>query len=225
MSAIGLRAFNLLPYRPGARRRARNRALALLAGASVAGCGAVGAMAGWDALTRAHLDEQRVVLDQALARLSAPLAEHARLAELETSRRRAENLAVPIAEPRARFLGLLDGLAQGASQGNVGLQRVTQRASEVELAASAPDSQAAAAWLKALENVPGVRAVEIVEMRRRAALPVRNARADQSGGYDFVAVVRWADGVGSAKTAKLLKASKRGPLSSVAESDARSGTR
>ena len=45
MSAVGLHAFNLLPYRSGARRRARNRALALLAGAGLAGCAAVGAVA------------------------------------------------------------------------------------------------------------------------------------------------------------------------------------
>ena len=32
MSAVSLHAFNLLPYRSGARRRARNRALAVLAG-------------------------------------------------------------------------------------------------------------------------------------------------------------------------------------------------
>lgn len=233
MSAVGLHAFNLLPYRPGARRRARNRALALLAGASVAGCSAVGAVAGWDALTRARLDEQRVVLDHALAKLSGPLAEHARLAEQEALRRRAESAAVPIAEPRARFLGLLDALAQGASQGNVGLQRVTQRVSEVELAASAPDSQAAAAWLKALEVVPGVRAVEIIEMRRRVTSmrspSVKDVRAasagmqDRSGGYDFIAIVRWAEGLGSAKNAKELKVGKRGLSSS--KSAARRDTR
>jgi len=225
MSAAGLHAFNLLPYRPGARRRARNRALALLAGASVAGCGAVGAMAGWEALTRAHLDEQRVALDQALARLSAPLAEHARLAEREALGKRAESAAVPIAEPRARFLGLLDALAQGASQGKVGLQRVTQRVSEVELAASAPDSHTAAAWLKALEDVPGVGAVEVVEMRRRVVSPVKNVRVDRSGAYDFIALVRWADGVGSAKNAKPLKAGKRALSPSASKPGVRSSTR
>jgi type IV pilus assembly protein PilN len=198
--------------------------LALLAGASVAGCGAVGAVAGWDALARARLDEQRAVLDQALAKLNGPLAEHARLAEQEASRRRAESAAAPIAEPRARFLGLLDALAQGASQGSVSLQRVTQRVSEVELAASAPDSQAAAAWLKALEDVPGVRAVEIVEMRRRVTSirspSVKDTRAASagmqanSGGYDFIAVVRWADGLGSANKVKELKVGKRGLSSS-----------
>ncbi|KQR84887.1 hypothetical protein ASG35_27690 [Burkholderia sp. Leaf177] len=233
MSAVALHAFNLLPYRPGARRRARNRALALLAGASVAGCGAVGAVAGWDALTRARLEEHRAVLDQALTRLNGPLAEHTRLVEQEASRRRAESAAVPIAEPRAWFLGLLDALAQGASQGNVSLQRVTQRSSEVELAASAPDSQAAAAWLKALEDVPGVRAVEIIDMRRRVTAvrspSVKDLRAasagmqDKSGGYDFIAVVRWTDGIASAKNAKELKVGKRGLSSSksAARRDAR----
>src|ERR1700676_1084575 len=90
MSAVGLHAFNLLPYRPGARRRARNRALAVLAGASLAGCAAVGAAAGWDALERVSIDEKRAVLDAALRQLSAPVAEHARLVEAEALRRRAQ---------------------------------------------------------------------------------------------------------------------------------------
>src|ERR1700690_3887640 len=114
MSAVSLHAFNLLPYRSGARRRARNRALALLAGAGLAGCAAVGAVAGWGALERGRIEEKQDSLDVAL-------------------RRRALSAAVPLAEPRARFLGLLDALARGTSQGNIGLQRVTQRVSEVEL--------------------------------------------------------------------------------------------
>src|ERR1700738_1528496 len=131
MSAVGLHAFNLLPYRPGARRRARNPAVALLAGASLAGCAAVGAMASWDALERVRIDEKRDVLDAALRQLSAPVAEHARLLEAEALRQRAQSAAAPIAEPRARFLGLLDALARGTSQGNIALQRVTQRVNEV----------------------------------------------------------------------------------------------
>ncbi|WP_438394598.1 PilN domain-containing protein [Caballeronia sp. DA-9] len=218
MSAVGLHAFNLLPYRPGARRRARNRALALLAGASVAGCAAAGVLAGWDALARVRIDEQRGALDRALAGLNSSVAEHARLVEQQALRRREQSAAAPIAEPGAQFLGLLDALAHGASEGNIGLQRVSQRASEVELAASAPDSHAAATWLKALENVPGVRAVEIVEMHRRVSLlrptsaksvrAVSVAAQDKSGGYDFVAVVRWVEGAGNAKSAKQLKVGK-----------------
>jgi Tfp pilus assembly protein PilN len=219
MSTVGLHAFNLLPYRSGARRRARNRALALLAGAGLAGCAAVGAVAGWDALERVRIEAKRNSLDVALRQLSAPVAEHARLVERQALARRAQSAATPIAEPRARFLGLLDALARGTSQGNIGLQRVTQRASEVELAASAPDSHTAAAWLKALESVTGVRAVEIVEMRRRvvslrptAVATVQPGEASslgKTGPYDFIAVVRWTHSAGEDNPTKLLKTAKR----------------
>lgn len=228
MSAISLHAFNLLPYRSGARRRARNRALALLAGAGLAGCAAVGAVAGWDALERVGIEEKRDSLDVALRQLSAPVAEHARLVERRALEQRAQSVAAPLAEPRARFLGLLDALASGTSQGNIGLQRVTQRvsevelaasASEVELAASAPDSHTAAAWLKALEKVTGVRAVEIVEMRQRVAAVRPTAVAvvrpgavnapDKTSPYDFIAVVRWTQSIGGDAAPKLLKAAKR----------------
>ena len=219
MSAVSLHAFNLLPYRSGARRRARNRALAVLAGAGLAGCAAVGAVAGWDALERLHIEEKRDSLDVALRKLTAPVAEHGRLVERQALERRAQSAAAPIAEPRARFLGLLDALARGTSQGNVGLQRVTQRASEVELAASAPDSLTAAAWLKALENVTGVRAVEIVEMRRRVVAAQPSAKAVPPSGtvnlpaktspYDFIAVVRWMQGGAGEAAPKLLKAARR----------------
>lgn len=219
MSSVGLHAFNLLPYRSGARRRARNQALALLAGAGLAGCAAVGAVAGWDALERVHLEEKRNSLDMALRQLSEPVAEHARLVERQALERRAQIAAVSIAEPRARFLGLLDALALGASQGNIGLQRVTQRVSEVELAASAPDSHTAAAWLKALEKVTGVRAVEIVEMRQRmnsaqpaakAVTPTGTANAPgKTGPYDFIAVVRWAHSGAGEPATSMLKATGR----------------
>jgi Tfp pilus assembly protein PilN len=217
MSAVGLHAFNLLPYRSGARRRARNRALALLAGAGLAGCAAVGAVAGWDALEQARIEEKRALLEVDLRQLSAPVAEHARLGEAQALERRAQSAAAPIAEPRARFLGLLDALARGTSQGNIGLQRVTQRVSEVELAASAPDSHIAAAWLKALESVTGVQAVEIVEMRRRVAA-ARSTAASQpdvlhspgkTGPYDFIAVVRWTQSAAGETSPKALKAAGR----------------
>lgn len=219
MSSVGLHAFNLLPYRSGARRRARNRALALLAGAGLAGCAAVGSVAGWDAFERVHIEEKRDSLDVALRQLSEPIAEHARLVERQALERRAQSAAVPIAEPRARFLGLLDALARATSQANIGLQRVTQRVSEVELAASAPDSHTAAAWLKALEDVTGVRAVKIVEMRRRVVAAQPSAKAVRPSGtvnlpantgpYDFIAVVRWTQGGTDEAAPKLLKAARR----------------
>jgi Tfp pilus assembly protein PilN len=226
MSAVGMLDFNLLPYRSGARRRARNRTIAMLAGAGLAGCAAVGVLAAWDGLERVSLDEQREEVETQLRALHTPLAEHARLTEDEALRRRAQAVAAPLAEPRARFLGLLDALGAASSKGSVALQRVTQRAHEVELGASSPDSHAAAAWLKALESVRGVRAVEIVEMRRRVASPAAPVPGTVSkpvsktgpvlqgaGAYDFGAVVRWAEGPGAVRApAKSIKAAKPGAL-------------
>jgi Tfp pilus assembly protein PilN len=222
MSAVGMLGFNLLPYRSGARRRAHNRTVAMLAGAGLAGCAAVGVVAGWDAVERVRIDKQREEVEAQLRALRIPAAEHARLTEDDALRRRAQAVAAPLAEPRSRFLGLLDALGVASSKGRVALQRVTQRAHEVELGASAPDSHAAAAWLKALESVRGVRAVEIVEMRRRvssaatpvpgtASKPIAKARSAllDAGAYDFVAVVRWAEGPGAAHVpARLIKAGK-----------------
>jgi len=89
----------------------------------------------------------------------------------------------------------------------------------VELAASAPDSHTAAAWLKALENVTGVRAVEIVEMRRRVVAlrptavsvvqPDAVSSLGKTGPYDFIAVVRWTQSAAGDNEPKLLKAAKR----------------
>jgi type IV pilus assembly protein PilN len=78
----------------------------------------------------------------------------------------------------------------------VALQRVTQRAHEVELSATAPDSHAAATWLQSLESASGVRGVEIVEIRRQA-VSAPSAKAgkpmpvDRPAMYDFIALVRW----------------------------------
>ena len=90
MSTVGMLGFNLLPYRSGARRRARNRTAAMLAGAGLAGCAAVGVVAGWDALERARIDKQREAVETQLRALRIPVAEHARLTEDEALRRRAQ---------------------------------------------------------------------------------------------------------------------------------------
>lgn len=207
MSTIGWTAFNFLPYRPGARRRARARALAVIAGAGLAGCAGVGLVAAWDGWERAGIEQTRGVHELALQKLRAPMAEYARLAEEEASRLRAGRIAKPLAEPRERFLSLLDALAGALSSSAIGLQRVTQRAQEVELAASAPDSHAAALWLKSLEHVAGVRAVEIVDMRRQVLPASNKAGKGGVGAYDFIAVVRWAQTADTRPTAKVVKAS------------------
>lgn len=89
MNAIGWTEFNLLPYRSGARRRARIRALTVMAGASLAGCAAVGAVAAWDGVQRAGLDQRRDTVEIALQQLRDPVNEHGRFVEADARDRRA----------------------------------------------------------------------------------------------------------------------------------------
>ncbi|SPB17933.1 fimbrial assembly family protein [Caballeronia novacaledonica] len=198
MNAAMLDGFNLLPYRARKRREVRRQRLALLGAVSLAGCAAVGAVAGWDTFTRARLDERRMALEASLRPSGAQIDEHARLVRAEAERRRAREAAQPLALPRERFLALLEALADAPAQRGVALQRVTQRTNEVELAALAPDSQAAARWLKRLEHVSGVQAVEVIEMKRRAdAAPSGKRGASALPGehfahFEFVALVRYA---------------------------------
>jgi type IV pilus assembly protein PilN len=207
MTAAMLEGFNLLPYRARRRREVRRRRLALLAAAGLAGCAAVGAVAGWDAFERARLDERRVALEASLRASSVQIDEHARLVRAEAERRRAREAAQPLAAPRERFLALLAALADMPPQRNVALQRVSQRTGEVELAALAPDSQTAAQWLRRLEHVRGVEAVEVVEMKRRADAATRGKRDapapvdERAGHFEFIALVRYATGHPSDETA------------------------
>ncbi|SAK85229.1 fimbrial assembly family protein [Caballeronia temeraria] len=198
MNAAMLDGFNLLPYRARKRRELRRRRLALIGAVSLAGCAAVGAAAGWDTFERVRLDERRVALEASLRASSAQIDEHARLVRAESERRRAREVAQPLALPRERFLALLEALADAPLQRGVALQRVSQRTNEVELAALAPDSQAASQWLKQLERLNGVQAVEVIEMKRRAdaAPPAKRGAStafdERSEHFEFVALVRYA---------------------------------
>jgi type IV pilus assembly protein PilN len=196
-SLVLVDGFNVLPYRSKKRREARNRRLTALAAAALAGCAAVGAAAGWDAFERARLDERRLALEASLRASGAKVAGHGSLTEAEAQRRRARDTAGPLAAPAARFLALLDALAD-AQQGGVALQRVSQRT---------------ARWLKRLEAVRGVQAVEVVEMKRPAPAPVR-AKATQTpgiaSGYEFTALVRWTVETPLAPPKKALVASAKG---------------
>jgi len=111
MSAAMLNGFNLLPYRARKRREVRRQRLALLGAMSLAGCAAVGAVAGWDTFERARLDERRMALEASLRTSGAQIDEHARLVRAESDRRRAREAAQPLALPRERFLALLEALA------------------------------------------------------------------------------------------------------------------
>ncbi|MDR5737340.1 PilN domain-containing protein [Caballeronia sp. LZ016] len=204
--------FNLLPHRSRKRRALRRQRLAILAVASLAGCAAVGSVAGWDAFERMRLDDRRIALDATLRASNAALDEHARLLRVEAERRRAREAAQPLAVPRNRFLALLEALADAPPRTDVVLQRVTQRADEVELAALAPDSQTAARWLKRLENLRGVQSVEVVEMKRRAETRPsvkRDAVAPAIDRYEFTALVRY-EAAGQKTVAAPAKASAKG---------------
>ncbi|SAL67447.1 hypothetical protein AWB70_06507 [Caballeronia cordobensis] len=220
MNAAMLDGFNLLPYRARRRREMRRQRLALLGALSLAGCAAIGAVAGWDAFERARMDERRVALETSLRASGAQLDEHARLLRAEADRRRGREAAQPLALPRARFLALLEALADAPPQRGIALQRVSQRTNEVELAALAPDSRAAALWLKRLEGLSGVQSVEVIEMKRRAdAAPsgrrVASTPADERPAhFEFVALVRYASDrsrdQAAARQARPLLATARG---------------
>ncbi|BCQ24374.1 PilN domain-containing protein [Caballeronia sp. NK8] len=198
MNAVMLDGFNLLPYRARKRRELRRQRLALIGAISLAGCAAVGAVAGWDAFERLRLDERRMALETSLRASGAHVDEHARLIRAEAERRRARDAAQPLALPRERFLALLEALADTPPQRGIALQRVSQRTNEVELAALAPDSQAAAQWLKRLEGLRGVQSVEVIEMKRRADTATPGKRVapaivgERSAHFEFVALVRYA---------------------------------
>jgi len=92
MSAAMLDGFNLLPYRARKRREVRRQRLALLGAMSLAGCAAVGAVAGWDTFERARLDERRMALEASLRTSGAQIDEHARLVRAESDRRRVREI-------------------------------------------------------------------------------------------------------------------------------------
>jgi Tfp pilus assembly protein PilN len=211
-AVASVEGFNLLPHRSRKRRALRRQRLAILAAAGLAGCAAVGSVVGWDAFTRARLDERRVALETTLRSSSAELDEHARLLRAEAERRRAREAAQPLAAPRDRFLALLEALADTPARTDVALQRVSQRADEVELAALAPDSQTAARWLKRLEALRGAQSVEVVEMKRRtesASPGKREAVASVADRYEFTALVRYAPGESKAAAASTKASIKR----------------
>ena len=59
-----LGGFNLLPYRQRNARLARRRRVREWIAAALAGCGAVLALAGWQAFERARLDAQRASIER-----------------------------------------------------------------------------------------------------------------------------------------------------------------
>ncbi|WP_246641629.1 fimbrial assembly protein [Paraburkholderia edwinii] len=181
--------FNLLPYRQFTARRERRRRIVEVFAALVAGCIAVLMLAAWQAVERVRLDAQRTSIERSLAQLSAPLAEHKRLARAaEEARTRAAHASTR-AEPLVHLLALLDALS-GESDDKIVLQQLRQREHETELLASARDHAAPASWVKRLAAIRGVKDAEVKD-QRRATAPARDAVQNASGAIEFSARLDW----------------------------------
>jgi Tfp pilus assembly protein PilN len=181
--------FNLLPHRQLTARRERRRRVVEVVAALVAGCIAVLMLAAWQAVERVRLDGQRVSLERSLAQLSAPLAEHKRLARAAEDERTRAAHAATRSEALVHLLSLLDALSR-ESDDKVVLQQLRQREHETELLASARDHAVPATWVKRLAAIRGVKDAEVKD-QRRATAPAHDVVQSASGAIEFSARLYW----------------------------------
>ncbi|CAE6771935.1 fimbrial assembly protein [Paraburkholderia nemoris] len=187
-----LGGFNLLPYRQRNARLARRRRLLEWFAAALAGFAAVFALVGWQAFERARLDAQRASIEQSLAQLAEPLAEHARLLRVQDEQRKGVARAMNLSEPLTHLRDLLDALSFEPGDGVV-LQQMRQREHETELLATSRGHLASAEWLKRLSAIRGVKGAEVSDLRRSAPRSSSVAAASVSGPIEFGAHLRWGD--------------------------------
>ncbi|WP_198039161.1 fimbrial assembly protein [Paraburkholderia sp. SOS3] len=181
--------FNLLPHRQLAARRERRRRIVEVFAGIAAGCVAVLILAAWQTVERVRLDAGRASFERSLAQLSAPLAEHKRLARAaEQARMRAEHAAMH-SKPLVHLLSLLDALSS-ESDDKVSLRQLRQREHETELLASAHDHAAPASWVKRLAAIRGVKDAEVKD-QRRATAAMHGAGQNASGAIEFSARLEW----------------------------------
>ncbi|WP_025601818.1 hypothetical protein [Burkholderia sp. WSM2230] len=185
-----LGGFNLLPHRQRKARLARRRCLVAWAAAALAGCVAVAALAGYQAFERARLDAQRESVEQALAQLAAPLAEHAGLLQARDQQRADAARAKRLTEPLTYLRDLLDALSFEPGDG-VLLQQLRQREHETELVATSRAHIDSAQWLKRLGAIRGVKGAEMSESHH--ASPRTNADGGAAGSIEFGARLHWED--------------------------------
>lgn len=186
---VWIGGFNLLPYRQRDARLARRRCLLEWLSAAVLGCGAVLAVAGWQASERARLDAHRAASERELEHFAVPLAEQARLQhDAEEQGKRAAR-ALALSAPLTRLLDLLDTLSSVPADGVV-LQQLRQHAYETELLATSTDPVVSAIWLKQLSTIRGVNRSEVVDLHPLARAG-RDASSTGSGPIEFAARLRW----------------------------------
>jgi type IV pilus assembly protein PilN len=188
--------FNLLPYRQRNARLARRRCLLAWAAAALAGCVAVLALAGYQALQTARLDAQRASVEQSLAQLAGPLAAHATLLRARDEQRNEAARAKHLSEPLTYLRDLLDALSFEPGDG-VLLQQLRQREDQTELVATSRAHIDSARWLKRLSAIRGVKGAELNESHRSS--PHGNASVGSAAGaIEFGARLHWNDATNSA---------------------------
>ncbi|WNC90054.1 fimbrial assembly protein [Paraburkholderia sp. FT54] len=185
-----LGGFNLLPYRQRNARLARQRRVLEWIAAVCAGCVAVFALAGWQAIERARFDAQRVSIEHTLTQLSAPLAEHAALLSSRDEQRRNAARSKSLSEPLTHLRDLLDALSFEPGDGVV-LQQLRQRVDETELQATSRGHLASAEWLKRLSAIRGVKGAEVSDLHRSASRGGMATEASIGGPVEFGAHLRW----------------------------------
>jgi Tfp pilus assembly protein PilN len=187
-----LGGFNLLPYRQRNARLARRRRVLEWIAAVCAGCFAVFVLAGWQAIERTRLDVQRASIEQTLAHLSTPLAEHAALLRTRDGQRRNVARAKSLSEPLVHLRDLLDALSFEPGDG-VELQQLRQRQDETELLATSRGHLASAEWLKRLSAIRGVKGAEVNDLHRAPSRGGAAAQASVTGPIEFGAHLRWSE--------------------------------
>ncbi len=187
-----LGGFNLLPYRQRNARLARRRCVLECVAAAFAGCAAVLALAGWQAFEKARLDAQRVSIEQSLAQLTVPLAEHAGLLLAQDKQRTGAARAKALSEPLTHLRDLLDALSFEPGD-SVVLQQLRQREHETELLATSRGHLASAEWLKRLSAIRGVKGAEVSDLHRSASRGSAVAGTGATGQIEFGALLRWDD--------------------------------
>jgi type IV pilus assembly protein PilN len=185
-----LGGFNLLPYRQRNARLARRRCLRDCTVAACVGALAVLALAGWQAVAKARLDARRESVEQAHARLAAPLAEYAALRRAQDEARSNAARAGALMIPLARLRALLDALSYEPGDGVV-LRQFRQRDDETELVASSGSHLASAEWLQRLGAIPGVQGAQMLELRRPAARGSASTHQMPAAPVEFDARLRW----------------------------------
>ncbi|HZZ10162.1 MAG TPA: fimbrial assembly protein [Paraburkholderia sp.] len=197
--ARGLRArrlwlggFNLLPYRQRNARLARRRCVLEWTGAALAGCVAVLIFAGWQGYEKKQFDDERTSIEQTLATLAAPLAEHAKLALAQDQQRQGVARAKRLSEPLVRLRDLLDALSFEPGEGVV-LQQLRQRENETDLLATSRGHLASADWLKHLSTIRGVTSAEVSDLHRSGSREATASAMSANGPVEFGAHLRWGD--------------------------------